>query len=371
MDIAPAPLEEWMRKYYFTTEIDIGSSGVENFSVGDLRSLLDITQEEMDDVILHDSSSYGNLSLRDAIARRWGNGNPEWVMATHGSSEGIFLTMSTLLSPGDKVVVVAPCYHSLASIAVSMGCTLKRWELSAAQNFRPNMEDLQHLIDSDTRMVIVNFPHNPTGITLSVREQELLISAVANVGAYLVWDAAFADLTYDEPPLPDPTLRYERAISISTFSKAYGLPGLRFGWCLAAPDILAKFVHLRDRTTLHLSPLVEFIAKRVVDHAPRLLSPRLQQARANRDVLAAWVDQFHEYVDWVPPQGGVTAFPRFPRVCDIEAFCHDLANNHRVLLVPGTCFNIPSRVRLGFGGATAELVEGLSRLTSLLVTVDT
>lgn len=368
MDIAPALLEEWMRNYYFSTEIDIGSSGVENYSLGDLRTILRISQEDLDDIVLNDSSSYGNAALRETIARRWGNGNPEWIMVTHGSSEAIFLAMNTLLQAGDEVVTLDPCYHSLYSIAATIGCKLKLWKLSFMREPNADVAGLKSLINARTRMVVVNFPHNPTGITLTTQQQEKLIEAVAEVGAYLVWDGAFADLTYNTFPLPDPILRYSRAISIRTLSKAYGLPGLRFGWCSAAPSILANFVHLRDRVTLHLSPLIEFIALRVVEDAQRLLDIRLQQASTNLDILSKWVSMNHEHVEWIQPrpQGGVTAFPRLRYLQDTEAFCHDLARKQRVLLVPGTCFDNPHRVRIGFGGPTAEFEEGLSRLAGSL-----
>lgn len=99
---------------------------------------------------------------------------------------------------------------------------------------------------------MVNFPHNPTGISLSVEEQKELVNISARAGAYLVWDAAFADITYKKAPLPYPSLQYERAISIGTLSKSYGLPGLRLGWILGPPDILSCATHLRDYITAAL-----------------------------------------------------------------------------------------------------------------------
>jgi aspartate/methionine/tyrosine aminotransferase len=217
-------------------------------------------------------------------------------------------------------------------------------------------------------MVIVNFPHNPTGASLTKKEQYELIDAVAEVGAYLVWDAAFADIVYDGSPLPYPNLRYDRAISMGTFSKCYGLPGLRFGWCLASPEVLARFIHLRDYMTLHLSPLVELIALRVVESADNLLKIRLLQAHTNLEILSKWVEQHKEYVEWSRPRGGVCTFLRLRDRSNSETFCHHLANTYKVLLVPGNCFARPTHVRLGFGGATSDLHEGLSRLSKALVT---
>jgi capreomycidine synthase len=366
--IAPALLESWMRDYYFNTEIDIGSSGVENFSLSELCKLTNLTQEELNNVVFHDSSSLGSLPLRQAIATRWSNGDPEQVMVTHGSSEANFLIMNGLLDAGDEVVVLDPCYQQLFSIAESIGCQLKRWQLRCENNFAPDLEEAKKLITPRTRIVVVNFPHNPTGASLTQQEQNELIEVVAKVGAYLVWDAAFADIVYDGVPLPNPNLHYDRSISMGTFSKCYGLPGLRFGWCLASSEVLELFVHLRDYMTLHLSPMIELIAQRVVENADNLLSIRLQQARTNLDILSGWAEKHQEFVDWSPPQGGVCTFLGLRDISNSEAFCHHLASVCKILLVPGTCFNHPSHVRLGFGGATSDLKEGLSRLSKTLIT---
>jgi capreomycidine synthase len=367
MEIAPALLEHWMRQYYFDTDIDIGSSGVESFSMSELRRLLDLSQNDMDQVVFDDSRTLGGPGLREAIGDRWANRDSSRVMATHGSSEGIFLAMNALLQPGDEVITTSPCYQQLFAIAESNGCKLKHWGLDFERGFIPDIEQLKRLITQRTRMLVVNFPHNPTGTTLTPEQQGDLVDTVAEVGSYLIWDGAFAEMTYDRPPLPDPGTWYDRTITLGTLSKGYGLPGLRVGWCLASPDILERFVHLRDYLTLHLSPLVELIAERAVRRADILLRIRMEQASANLNKLAAWVERHREFVDWAPPQGGVSAFLRMPSGDAVEAFCHRLARERRVLLVPGTSFGRPDFVRLGFGGSAPKFEEGLARLSDLLV----
>jgi capreomycidine synthase len=366
MEIDSALLENWMRRYYFETDIDIGSSGVESFSLADIRRVVGLSLEDIERVIFYDSWTLGDPSLRQAIAARWAKGNAQMVMVTQGSSEAIYLVMNALLRRGDEVVVLEPCYQQLYAIAGSIGCSLKRWHLRFERKFFPSVEEVKSLINSQTRMVIVNFPHNPTGASLSIEEQGYLIEVVAKTGAYLVWDAAFSELVYDCQPLPEPALLYERAISLATLSKAYGLPGLRVGWCLAPPDVLERMIHLRDYTTLYLSPLVELIARRVIERADSILAIRLKQARNNLATVSDWVEQYFPMIEWVLPQGGVCAFPRLNCIRDVEAFCHHLAQSERVLLVPGTCFNRPGHVRLGFGGSAADLQKGLSRLSILL-----
>jgi capreomycidine synthase len=366
MQPAPALLEHWMREYYFDTEIDIGSSGVRNFSFGEIRSLLRMTSEELDAVVFQDSTTLGEPGLRTAIAERWGNGDPDCVMITHGSSEAIYLIINALVQPGDKMIVLDPSYQQLFSIAESLGCELKRWRLHFNQEYRPDITELKRLLCPQTRAVVVNFPHNPTGASISIDEQKELISTVSRVGSYLVWDAAFADITYKRAPLPYPNLQYERSISIGTLSKSYGLPGLRVGWIIGPPDILNRCAHLRDYITLHLSPLTEFIALRVIRGADTLLSSRLAEARQNLSILERWVSDHQSIVKWAPPEGGVCALPQLCSVSDVEAFCRHLAKAHSVLLVPGTCFNRSEHVRLGFGSSSKNLNEGLTRLSAAL-----
>ncbi|MEV4583292.1 capreomycidine synthase [Nonomuraea jabiensis] len=366
MRYQPAALEEWMRLYYFSAEIDIGSSGVEDYSLADLRSLLGIEPEELDAIVLRDSTSLGGEEVRAAVAERWGTGEPDRVMVTHGASEAIYLVLSTLLDPGDEIVALEPSYHSLTSVARTLGCAVREWPLRAEDGYVPDLGLLGELITGRTKAVVVNFPHNPTGATLTAAQRDELVGIAADRGVHLVWDQAFRELIHGGEPLRDPVRDYPRAISIGTLSKGYGLPGLRVGWCVADPELLGRTLHLRDRMTLHLSPLVEFLACRVARGADRLLAGRLAQARRNLEVLRQWMRDNHDVADMVEPRGGVCAFPRLRGQDDTTGLCHRLAREHRVLLVPGACFGDPRRVRLGFGGPAEPFERGLDLLGKVL-----
>jgi len=363
---SPVLLEEWLRSYYFQSTADLGSSGVEVFSLAELRELTGLTQSDLDRVTLDDAPTLGTDALRQAIADRWGSGNRGEVMVTHGSSEAIYLVMHALLQPGDEMIVVDQCYPQLALVAESLGARVRRWSLRFEREFVADLDELRDLLTADTRLVVVNFPHNPTGATLTLQQQAALVDAVEQAGAYLLWDGAFAELAYDAPPLPDPRKRYDRTVSIGTLSKAYGVPGLRVGWCLASEDVLSRLVRLRDHITLNMSPLIEEIATRLVRAADRVLDNRLRQARANRALLGGWVAALSQRVEWIEPQGGVCAFPRLPLAGDLDALCHLIAQRHQVLLIPGSCFGSPRHVRLGFGRATADLQRGLDCLGTYL-----
>jgi capreomycidine synthase len=367
MDIAIARLEAWMRDYYHNVDHDIGSSGVRDLTMAEFRELCGFDLQSLDPMIFHDSESYGGGRLRAALAERWSGGDVDRIMVTHGSSEAIYLVMHLALDPGDEVVVVDPAYQQLHDIAAWRGCRVIRWPLDPRRGFAADLAALRERVAaSRPRMIVVNFPHNPTGVSITPQDQKELVAIAAEAGAWLVWDHAFGELTYTAEPLPLPS--YDRCIAFGTFSKSYGLAGLRVGWCLAPPELLARMALLRDYIALYVSPVLEFFAEQAVRHADRIVARQREHAAGNLRLLRDWAAQRPELVRLTPPDGGVTAFVEFVDQPDVVRTCRRLAEEHRVLLVPGACFGDAYRdfARLGFGGTTAELTAGLSRLDHVL-----
>jgi capreomycidine synthase len=368
MDIAIARLEAWMRDYYHKVDHDIGSSGVRDLTVAELGALCGFQLSELEPMIFHDSESYGGQRLRAALAERWTGGDVDRMMVTHGSSEAIYLVMHLALEPGDEVVVLEPAYQQLHDIAAARGCRVTRWPLDPDAGFAADLSTLRRLSANRPRMIVVNFPHNPTGVSITPAEQKELVAIAAEAGSWLVWDHAFGELTYTADPLPLPIDDYDRHIAFGTFSKSYGLAGLRVGWCVAPPDLLARMALLRDYIALYVSPVLEFFAEQAVRHADRIVALQREHAAGNRRLLMDWAANRPELVRLAPPEGGVTAFVELLGQPDVVGACRRLAEQHRVLLVPGACFGDRYRsfVRLGFGGTTTELTAGLDRLERVL-----
>lgn len=367
-DIEPALLEDWLRERYFTAEIDISSSGVENYIFGDLRRLLGISVDELDALPFRDSPSTGSQEVRDAVSAVIAPGRAEETVVTHGASEGIALAVSALVRPGDEVIVLKPAYQSLVSIAAAIGATCKEWALDPEDGFRPDLDRLASLLTPRTRLVVVNLPHNPTGVTFTAQEYEAFVDLMAGHPAYVLWDASMGDLTHGADPLPAPVNRLSRCIAVGTLSKGYGLPGLRVGWCVVPPEVVGPMVRIRDYTTLNTSPLSELIAAAVMRNHRRILGPRLRQARVNRALFLDWAEQEQDKILCTVPEGGVTAFPRFLRETDTRELCEELSSRHGVLTVPGDCFGYPRHVRIGFGGPTDELERGLKTISDVIGT---
>ena len=362
MDLAIARLEAWMRDYYHKVDHDIGSSGVRDLTMAEFRALCGFQLAELDSMVFHDSESYGGRRLRAALAERWAGGDVDRVMVTHGSSEAIYLVMQLALEPGDELIVVDPAYQQLYDIAAARGCRVTRWRLDPRDGFAPDLAALRELAAGRPRMIVVNFPHNPTGVSITAERTE-------GAGRHRGRGRRLAGLG---PRVRRAHLRrraaaaadhwYERCIAFGTFSKSYGLAGLRVGWCVAPPELLARMALLRDYIALYVSPVLEFFAEQAVRHAERIVALQREHAPANLRAAVRMGAAVPELVRLTPPDGGVTAFVEFPGQPDVVGSCRRLAEQHRVLLVPGACFGDAYRdyARLGFGGTTAELTAGLS-----------
>lgn len=368
LDLPRIPLEDWLRVYYFDAEFDLGSSGVQCYSFPEFCELTGFSLEDMQGVVFDDSETFGAPKLRQLIADRWDNGNPEHVLVGNGSNEIGFLLMMAMLNPGDEVIAMDPIYHTMDKLPEAIGCKLKPWPIRFENGWQPDFDQLEAMVTPNTRMICVNFPHNPTGISLTPEQQRRLIDIAASVNAYLVWDAAFEELTHQGDPLPSPRKFYDRAISVYTMSKCFGLPGSRIGWALCPLEVFENLEILRDYTTLYVSPMLEAVGIKAVQHADKLLAGRIGQVRTNLALLTQWIEQHPQYVSWVPPMGGVTGFVRLEQEPDAEAFCRDLAKAEGVMMVPGSSFKHARHVRLGFGGPVDRFSEGLDRVTRFFKT---
>jgi capreomycidine synthase len=356
----PAILEQWYRDLPPHSYRDLSSSGVAPYTFRDVCELGGLRLEALQDLVLGDSTSFGGVGIRSATAQRFAGGDVERVMMTAGSSEALFLCLTTLLGPEDEVVVPSPAYHSLRTVPRLAGARVRTWDLGTNGDFGVDLDSLAALLSPRTRCLIVNFPSNPTGVSVTPEEMDAIRDLAAEARAYLVWDAAFSELLYEPDEMP--VLDRENEITVGTLSKAYGFPGLRVGWCIASPELLSRTLGLHDVTTLFVSSLVEFVAEHVIVNADRFRAPRLAVAARNREWLRQWVSINGDLARWTIPDGGVSGFLYLPTVADVWSFCAQLAERSRVLLVPGAAFGEPDHVRLGFGVAEEHTFDNAMAL---------
>jgi aspartate/methionine/tyrosine aminotransferase len=352
-------LEIWFDKYQYEIDYDIGESAIKTLDVKDL----DI---DLSEISLRYGYHRGRPELRECIVAQYPGLKEKNIMVTTGASEANFLVVSALVKPGDHVIVEHPNYPSLYEVPRSLGCSVELLTLNFEQDFKPDLNTLENKITPKTRLISLTHPNNPTGSMISGEELQSLIDLVESRGIYLLFDETYRDMASAEQILPAAAALSPRAISISSMSKCYGLPGIRTGW-LASQDkfILDSAVAIREQVSISNNALSEEIALSVLSQREEYLEKARARIDNNRAVVADWMQKQKDF-EWICPEAGVVCFPRTRRHIQIdnEKLYRTLAEKYRTFVVPGRCFEMNNRhFRIGFGGDEEKIRKGLENLT--------
>lgn len=366
MRLPPFQLERYFARYEFNVEHLLCSSDCESLAVQDLLDLEPDARKRFQQLRLGYTESQGALSLRREISRLYAAISPEQVLVHAGAEEAIFLFMHAALSPGDQIIVHTPCYQSLAEVARSIGCTVTPWAANEAQGWRLSLSELQQMVGANTRVIVINTPHNPTGYLMSPEEFRELHRIADRHGIIVFSDEVYRESEYDPADrLPPACDLSERAVSLGVLSKTYGLPGLRIGWVATRNAALyARMAALKDYTTICNSAPSEFMAELALRNRAVLIERNVAILTANLALLDDFFQRHQATFRWHRPKAGPIGFPQLLGG-EVDAFCHELVTTAGVLLLPGTMFNdTGNHVRIGFG--RRNLPQALARLEEFL-----
>jgi aspartate/methionine/tyrosine aminotransferase len=366
MQISPFKLERYFARYEFQAKYLLSSSDCESLTVGDLLALEPGAAEGFHQHWLGYTESTGSPGLRRAICQMYAQLSPEQVLVHSGAQEAIFICMHAALSAGDHVVVQTPCYQSLSEVARSIGCEVTPWEVHEADGWALDPDDLKRHLRPQTRLVIINTPHNPTGYLMPQGPFREINQLTQALGIRLFSDEVYRELEYAPADrLPAAADINPLAVSLGVLSKTYGLPGLRIGW-VATQDsaLLNRMVALKDYTTICNSAPSEFLAELALRHRGQIASRNLELIGHNLSVLDAFFARHPDLFAWRRPVAGPIAFPRLLGK-EVEAFCHEAVAQASVMVVPGTLFgDAQNHFRLGFG--RRNLPEALAHLENFV-----
>ena len=360
----PFVLERYFAKHEFSAEYLLSSSDCEAFYMGELLESADAQSLGLwENLKLGYTDSSGHPLLREAIADIYKAAAADDILVVT-PEEGIFLAMQALLRPGDHVVCTFPGYQSLYELARSMGCDVSFWKPDEDRGWHFSLRKIEHLIRDDTKMVVVNFPHNPTGYMPSYAGYMSLVDVVRQSGAYLFSDEMYRFLELDrESTLPAGCDVYRKAISLSGLSKAFGLPGLRIGWVATRDrDILEQMGLLKDYTTICSSAPSEILGLMAVRDRENIIARQMKRIRKNIGILDDFFSQYSDCASWNRPLGGSTCFPRMSITDDTSQFCETLIRETGIMLVPSKIFQYGNHhIRIGFGRENfPEIIERFS-----------
>lgn len=369
MKIAPFSIEEFFALYEFTTPYLLCSSDCESMTVGQLLKLADVALADFADLHLGYTESQGHPDLRRQIAAQYSGIVADEVVVLTAPEEGIYTAMRTLLEPGDEVVVLTPAYDSLLNLAQHIVGeeNVAKWELEAGNGrWQLNLSQLENMVTEQTRLIVVNFPHNPTGFLPTLDEFEAIIEMARKHSAWLFCDEMYRGLEGNgRSPLPSAVTEYERAIILSGLSKTHGLPGLRAGWLIVRDaDVRQQLMNWKFYTTICPSAPSEFLAMVALQAHDKLIARNRRIIDGNLQLAEPFFERWPALFDWKRPLAGSVALVGL-NVPSATDYCHALAKEAGVLLLPSSCLGYGDQhVRVGFG--RRNFGEGLAHFEQRL-----
>lgn len=364
MNLPPFKLERFFSKHEFTAKFILCASDCETLSVQELLGFEPTAAEQLEQLRLGYTETQGNPTLRKEIARMYTTISSDEILVHSGGEEAIVLLLYALLDPGDHVIVHTPCYQSLMEIPRSIGCEVAEWNELAPDGV--TVENLTKSIRSNTKAIILNTPHNPTGSQLSIEDLRKIAQVAHEKGIVLFSDEAYRESEYEaNDSLPAACDLTDTAVSMGVLSKAYGLPGLRIGW-LATHNhhLLTRVMQLKDYTTICSSAPSEFLAEVALRNRMSILTRNRMVLKNNVRLLDEFFSRHGKQFEWRRPKAGPVAFPRLLNG-EADTFCDRLLAKTGVLLLPGSIYgDYPQHVRIGFGRTIVP--EALRRLEDFL-----
>jgi aspartate/methionine/tyrosine aminotransferase len=368
-EFQPFEMERLMSKWENVVQYNLSESGVHPVTV---RELLDDPQvvEELLDTELNYPQANGIIELRENIAALYPGAAPDNVLVTVGCAEANFITLQTVLAPGDEMVVLLPNYMQIWGIAHNYGVQVKASHLREERGWAPDLAEFNDAVSENTKLIAVCNPDNPTGYILTQDEMDAIVTAAERVGAWLLADEVYSGaerLTGTQTP--SFWGRYDKVLAMNSLSKAYGLPGLRTGWVVGPADIVDEIWARHEYVTISNTMLANKLAAFALspEMRPRLIKRARDYIRRGFPILDGWLESHEGTFTMVPPQAAAIAFVRYHLDVNSTKLVQRLMREKSVLIVPGDHFGLDHHLRISYGLSPQYLEAALDRIHELIV----
>jgi aspartate/methionine/tyrosine aminotransferase len=375
MDLNPFELERYFAKYEFTAKYLLSSSDCDGLLQSDLLNMADDeTKQLWGNLSLGYTESLGHPLLREEISRIYQRVTPDDCLVIV-PEEGIYIAVNSILHKGDHVICTFPGYQSLYAIAEGMGCEVTKWIPEEENGWRFNPHFIENNIRSNTKLIIINFPHNPTGYLPPLSDYEMIIDLARKHNIHIFSDEMYRFLEYDDQErLPSACEMYEKAISLFGMSKTFGMAGVRIGWLVARDkDLFNRMAAFKDYTTICSSAPGEILSVIALRSRQKIIDRHIKRIKRNLVLLDTFFNRYRDRFEWVKPKAGTIGFPKLKGEISSLEFCQSVMLAANIMLLPSTVFGFDNRhFRMGFGRENMpEALEKLEEYLRGLKTQDT
>jgi aspartate/methionine/tyrosine aminotransferase len=359
MQLKPFLLDVWLDQYEHGIDFNLAASTGPTWTVNDILALADDeTRHRFLNHKLVYSRPAGADSLREAIAEMQ-RVPVESVQIVTGASEALLTLMWLAAEPGANVIIPQPGFTTFSALPESLGLETRFYRVRRENGFRIDLDEIKRLVDGKTKLILVNSPHNPTGATVGDEEMEALHEFTAERGIQLISDEVYHPIYHGKQT--QSAARLPHATVIADLSKAFSIAGVRTGWMIEH-DVQRRQQYWTARAYFSISNTTtgELLSEIAVRKRDAVLGKTQEVATRNLKLLERFMSEHRDVLGWIPPQGGMTAFPWLVSGENARPFCQAAAEQG-ILLAPGDCFDAPSHFRLGFAAAGDNFSKALDR----------
>lgn len=352
--------EEYFSRYEFSRPYQLASSDCESVTVAELIQIGGGSVEEFSKISLGYPEMTGSRLIRKEISKLYDNINEHQVLVLGSPIEGIYLTMRALIKENDHVIVLSPAYDALYNVSHHISGNVSRWFLKDdGINWSLDFEQLQSMITSSTKLLVVNFPHNPTGFNPSQDDLNKILEIANHHGVRIFSDEIYRGLEY-EPGTRISSIAdlSDRAVIMCGASKSFGLPGLRFGWLvIKEPQLYKELLNLKSYTSMCSPQTLEYLGLMAIRGASQLIERNLKIVKENILIAESFFKEWKEHLNWLKPLAGSVSVVKINEP-SAEQFCHKMALQFGVVILPIKYMgyqDIYFRIGLGYSNFKANL----------------
>ena len=365
-------LETYFSRWEFNAKYNLCASDTESLSFKSLFELADDTDKNLlEDITFGYTETYGSDKLREAISSTYATGSLNDILTFAGAEEGIFVAMKSILNVKDHAIVITPNYQSAQTIPASI-CDVTPVNLDPKNNWDLDLTKIKNSVKPNTKLISINFPHNPTGKVISKDDLNDIISIAKENDLYLFSDEIYRLMERDESKrLGQISDLYEKGLSLNGMSKSYGMPGIRMGW-ISSKDhsLLDKMERLKHYLSICNSSPNEVLSIIALKYRSLIIKRTRNIIKNNLNILNGFFQDYDELFDWREPDGGCIGFPKYKGPEGSDVFCQKLVESRSVLLLPASVYSsqlMPApqnHFRIGYG--RTNMPEALSELKKFI-----